>query len=163
MTRISKLKAEIIAKNYLKNGMNMSETVRQLKGDSNITEGTIQQKSTQWLKNPEVNQALIELMASADIEKEDVAKLIGDMIKELAQSNETATFKGKVIKSDIPNYKIKMSLLQTLLKTLLENKKSTIHQHLHIENKTDAELKDIIQAQYNEIKEYLENTKTPKS
>lgn len=153
MPKIQPTKAKIIATKYIENGLDMSKTVKELTGNKQITQGTVYQKTQQWLKNPEVNQALINILNESGIEKKDITDLIANLIKELSNSKETAQFRGKIIESNVSNYKIRMRLLEVMLKGLLQQNKSTIHQHLHLEGKTDDEIKTLLSQQVKEMKE----------
>jgi len=151
--KIQPIKAKIIAKTYLDNGMDMTKTARELAGNKDLAQGTIYQKSNQWLKSPEVNEALINLLKDAGIEKQDITEMIAGLIKELANSKETTAYKGEVIESNVSNYKARGRLLEVLLKSLLETNKSTTHQHLHLEGKSDEEIKKLITDQLKEMEE----------
>ena len=146
-SKMNKTKAKVIAKTLIKNKLNGKATVREL-APTNTSRGD-DVKAVRWLKNPDVNQAITQLLDNAGITEED----IGTMIRELTGSKATATFQGKVTQSKtIPNDNVRVKTLQMILDKVYNKDKQTVHNHLHLEQSNPEEIKEAIKEQVKEMK-----------
>lgn len=144
---MNKTKTKIIAKKYIENGLDMKKTAKQLSTTKN--DKVLSVKASRWLNNPEINKEIAELLNMANIKEKDIA----EMIKELKDSKETASYKGKITQSKtIANDKIRLRLLEILLNNLFKKDSEIKELHLHQHNDPDK-YKQAIKDQLTEMKE----------
>lgn len=137
MPKLNRTKAKIIARTLFKNKLDAKATVKEL-APTNTDNGD-HIKAIRWLRDPVVNQEIMELLKTAGIEKEDIAKMIND----LKDSKETASYKGQITQSKtIPNDNIRIKLLGILLDKLYTTPSNlSISQTNNYYEMSDEELK----------------------